>query len=90
MFPLSLHGSAVFQEAQFLWEQQPWQTCTCRSLGNLGLLGFFPLKAAVETNIKGIFQCSHAAELGLFLKNGDNFVGVLSAGSRNKITSAVV
>lgn len=60
MFPLLLHASTAFQEAQLLWEQQPWQSCSCSSREDLGLV-FLPLEAAVETN-------ASANMLQLFLK----------------------
>lgn len=90
MFLLSLHGSIVFKGLSFCGNSSHGKLVHGADWGIRGLLGFVPLKAAVETSIKLIFKCSCAAELSHFFKNGDSFLQVSSTGSRNKITFAVV
>lgn len=60
MFPLSLHGSATFQGAQLLWEQQnSGRLMSCSTWMDLGFAFFFlsPLKqyCSVSANMLQLF-----------------------------------
>lgn len=74
MFPLSLHGSATFQEAQLLWEQENsgrlWSCSTWMDLGFVFVS--FPLETILQCFCKYvaiIFERACDVWFGLLFKS---------------------